>query len=71
MEQMPGFEEYMSNALITSCTYLVFIALVPGATVSDDEKTVQWLLSEPKVVISAANVGRINDDLGSHEVSHM
>ncbi|KAG6431209.1 hypothetical protein SASPL_109286 [Salvia splendens] len=39
---------------------------MPGME-SVDEKAVQWLLSDPKIVISAATMGRINDDLGSHE----
>ncbi|KAL1548424.1 gamma-cadinene synthase-like [Salvia divinorum] len=64
--QMPGFEEYMKNSIIASCIYVMFTSLVPGME-SVDEKIVQWLLSEPKVVIFTAKMGRTNDDLGSHE----
>ncbi|XP_047953723.1 gamma-cadinene synthase-like [Salvia hispanica] len=64
--QMPGFEEYMTNSVITSCMYVMFTSLVPGMK-SIDEAAVQWLLSEPKIVISTAKMGRTLEDLGSHE----
>lgn len=65
---MPGYEEYMRNSVITSCMYVMFTSLVPGMK-SVNEETVQWLLSEPKIVISTAKMGRTLEDLGSHEVS--
>ncbi|XP_057766248.1 gamma-cadinene synthase-like isoform X2 [Salvia miltiorrhiza] len=64
--QMPPYEEYMTNSVITSCMYVMFTALVPGMK-SVNEEAVQWLLSEPKIVISIAKMGRTLDDLGSHE----
>ncbi|KAH6774986.1 hypothetical protein C2S52_012547 [Perilla frutescens var. hirtella] len=64
--QMPPFEEYMTNSVITSCIYVMFVAIVPGMK-SVTEEAVQWLLSEPKIVISTAKMGRTLDDLGSHE----
>ncbi|XP_047937667.1 gamma-cadinene synthase-like [Salvia hispanica] len=64
--KMPGFDEYMTNSVITSCMYVMFTALVPGMK-SVDEASVQWLLGEPKIVISTAKMGRTLEDLGSHE----
>ncbi|KAH6781182.1 hypothetical protein C2S52_012419 [Perilla frutescens var. hirtella] len=64
--QMPPFEEYMTNSVFTSCIYVMFMAFVPGMK-SVTEEVVQWLLSEPKIVISTAKMGRTLDDLGSHE----
>nr|AZB50513.1 terpene synthase 5 [Prunella vulgaris] len=64
--KMPPFEEYMTNSVFTSCIYPMFIAFVPGMK-SVTEKEVQWLLSEPKIVISTAKMGRTLEDLGSHE----
>ncbi|KAL1543029.1 gamma-cadinene synthase-like [Salvia divinorum] len=64
--QMPGFEEYMENSVITSCMYVMFTSLAPGMK-SVDESAVQWLLGEPKIVISTAKMGRTLEDLGSHE----
>ncbi|KAH6770146.1 hypothetical protein C2S52_014949 [Perilla frutescens var. hirtella] len=64
--QMPPFEEYMTNSVITSCMYVMFTALVPGMK-SVTEEAVQWLLSEPKIVISTAKMGRTIEDLGTHE----
>ncbi|KAH6816226.1 hypothetical protein C2S51_021046 [Perilla frutescens var. frutescens] len=64
--QMPPFEEYMTNSVFTSCIYVMFMAFVPGMK-SVTEEVVQWLLSEPKIVISTAKMGRTLEDLGSHE----
>lgn len=67
MEQrMPTFEEYMNNSVVTSCIYVMFLALVPGME-SVTEQDIQWFLSEPKLVISTAKMGRHLEDLGSHE----
>ncbi|KAH6809081.1 hypothetical protein C2S51_026864 [Perilla frutescens var. frutescens] len=64
--QMPPFEEYMTNSVFTSCIYVMFMAFVPGMK-SVTEEVVQWLLSEPKIVISTAKMGRTLEDLASHE----
>ncbi|KAI3470009.1 hypothetical protein Pfo_026672 [Paulownia fortunei] len=66
--QMPSFEDFMTNSVITSATYLIFTALVPGMK-SVTKETIDWLLSAPKIVISAAKMARHLQDLGSHEVS--
>nr|QEY10185.1 terpene synthase 1 [Scutellaria barbata] len=64
--QMPSFEEYMNNSMITSCIYVMFTSLVPGIQ-SITKETIDWLLSEPKIVISTAKMGRHLEDLASHE----
>lgn len=65
---MPSYEDYMTNSVITSCVYVMFTALVPGME-SVIEETIQWLLSEPQIVISTAKKVRHMQDLSSHEVS--
>ncbi|KAH6767701.1 hypothetical protein C2S52_018684 [Perilla frutescens var. hirtella] len=65
-EEMPCFEEYMRNSIITSCVYVMFTALVPGMK-SVTEESIHWLLSGPKIVTSTAKIGRHLQDLGSHE----
>ncbi|KAL0291934.1 UNVERIFIED_CONTAM: Gamma-cadinene synthase [Sesamum calycinum] len=64
--EMPTFEEYIKNSVITSCIYVMFTALIPGMK-SVTKETVDWLLSEPNIVISTARMGRHLEDLGSHE----
>ena len=64
---MPSFEEYMNNSVVTSCIYVMFLALIPGLK-SVTKEDIDWLLSEPKLVISTAKMGRHLEDLGSHEV---
>ncbi|KAL0452014.1 UNVERIFIED_CONTAM: Gamma-cadinene synthase [Sesamum latifolium] len=64
--EMPTFEDYFKNSVITSCIYVMFTALVPGMN-SVTKDTVDWLLSEPNIVISTARMGRHLEDLGSHE----
>ncbi|KAL8545677.1 hypothetical protein ACS0TY_005712 [Phlomoides rotata] len=65
-KQMPSFEEYMKNSVITSCIYMMFTALIPGIK-SATKEDIDWLLSEPKIVISTAMIGRHLQDLSSHE----
>ncbi|KAL0358526.1 UNVERIFIED_CONTAM: Gamma-curcumene synthase [Sesamum angustifolium] len=64
--EMPTFEEYIKNSVITSCIYVMFTALIPGMK-SVTKETIDWLLSEPNIVISTARMGRHLEDLGSHE----
>ncbi|KAK6138514.1 hypothetical protein DH2020_027743 [Rehmannia glutinosa] len=64
--KMPSFEEYMNNSVITSCIYVMFTALVPGMK-SVTKETIDWLMSEPKILISTAKMGRHLEDLGTHE----
>ncbi|KAL8491167.1 hypothetical protein ACS0TY_022989 [Phlomoides rotata] len=54
-KQMPSFEEYM-----------MFTALIAGIK-SVTKEDIDWLLSEPKIVISTAMMGRHLQDLSSLE----
>ncbi|KAL8486761.1 hypothetical protein ACS0TY_023449 [Phlomoides rotata] len=65
-KQMPSFEEYMKNSVITGCIYMMFTALIPGIK-SVTKEDIDWLLSEPKIVISTAMMGRHLQDLSSLE----
>lgn len=66
--EMPSFEEYMTNSVIRSCMPMTLSAVVPGCTTATKE-TLDWLLSEPKILISASKIVRLLDDLATHEVS--
>ncbi|KAL7105814.1 hypothetical protein ACP275_07G069200 [Erythranthe tilingii] len=64
--KMPPLEEYLKNSVITSCVFVMFTAHFPGMK-SVTQETIDWLLSNPKIVVSTAMIGRHIDDLGSHE----
>ncbi|KAK4478572.1 hypothetical protein RD792_014057 [Penstemon davidsonii] len=64
--EMPTFEEYFVNTVFTSAIYVMFAAAIPGMT-SASEETINWLLSEPNIIIGTAKMGRYVEDLGSHE----
>ncbi|KAL0435391.1 UNVERIFIED_CONTAM: Gamma-cadinene synthase [Sesamum radiatum] len=64
--QMPTFEDYFANTVYTSCIYVMFTALIPGVQ-SASEETIDWLMSEPKILIATAKMGRYVEDLGTHE----
>ncbi|PIN00288.1 Gamma-curcumene synthase [Handroanthus impetiginosus] len=70
-QELPSFEEYYTNSLITSTVYVILIiALVPGMK-SVTKETIDWLLSEPKIVITTNKMSRYYDDLGSYERKSM
>ncbi|EYU31464.1 hypothetical protein ABFS82_07G068000 [Erythranthe guttata] len=64
--KMPPLEEYLKNSVITSCVFVMFTAHFPGMK-SVTQETIDWLLSNPKIVVSTAMIGRHIEDLGSHE----
>ncbi|KAK6161727.1 hypothetical protein DH2020_005108 [Rehmannia glutinosa] len=64
--KMPSFEEYMNNSVITSCIYVMLTSPIPGMK-SVTKETIDWLKSEPKILISTAMIGRHMQDLGSQE----
>ncbi|KAL2231064.1 UNVERIFIED_CONTAM: Gamma-cadinene synthase, partial [Sesamum indicum] len=64
--QMPTFEDYFANTVYTSCIYVMFTALIPGMQ-SASEETIDWLMSEPEILIATAKMGRYVEDLGTHE----
>ncbi|KAH6818181.1 hypothetical protein C2S51_001784 [Perilla frutescens var. frutescens] len=64
--EMPPYEEYMANSIITALMYVTFTAIVPGIK-SATKETINWLLSHPKLVVSTAVLGRHLDDLASHQ----
>lgn len=64
---MPNFDEYMENALSTS-TYLV---LMPSLLLGMDSATKEafdWVMSNPKIVVASAKIGRCTDDIATYEV---
>nr|QNC49792.1 terpene synthase 10 [Leucophyllum frutescens] len=64
--QMPSFEEYFANTVITSCIYVMFTAGFQG-TKSVSKEVMDWLSSQPDVLVATAKMGRYVEDLGSYE----
>ncbi|PRQ18824.1 putative lyase [Rosa chinensis] len=61
-------DEYMSLALATSTMSLIeitFIVTIPGDIVTRD--SLDWLSSDPKFVKASTTIGRLLDDIRSHE----
>ncbi|XP_011080335.1 gamma-cadinene synthase [Sesamum indicum] len=63
---MPTFEEYVANMMVTSCVYVLLTSNILAAK-SAPKETIDWLMSEPKIVAAAAKIGRYLNDLGSYE----
>ena len=65
---VPTFDEYISVALKTSTfDSLLTIAFLGMGTVAGLE-AFEWLQSEPKIMTATNIIGRIMDDIVSHEV---
>ncbi|XP_011080334.1 gamma-cadinene synthase-like [Sesamum indicum] len=64
--QIPTFEEYVANMMVTSCVYVLLSPTISAAK-SAPKETIDWLMGEPKIVAAAAKIGRYLNDLGSYE----
>ncbi|KAL0389338.1 UNVERIFIED_CONTAM: Gamma-cadinene synthase [Sesamum calycinum] len=65
--QMPTYEEYMVNTVVTSCIYVFLTVGIPGLK-SASKEAIDWVMSEPnKALIASTRVCRHADDIGSDE----
>ncbi|KAL0459221.1 UNVERIFIED_CONTAM: Gamma-cadinene synthase [Sesamum latifolium] len=64
--QMPTYEEYIVNTVLTSCIYAILLAIIPGIK-SASQETIDWLMTEPKGLVASTRVCRYADDVGSDE----
>ncbi|GFQ01962.1 cis-muuroladiene synthase [Phtheirospermum japonicum] len=65
-QQRPTFEEYLANSLHPSCIYVVTTSMIPSMK-SLSVESVDWLMSDPKILIATIMLGRYLDDMGSRE----
>ncbi|KAL2231042.1 UNVERIFIED_CONTAM: Gamma-cadinene synthase [Sesamum indicum] len=65
--QMPTYEEYIANTVVTSCIYVFLTVGIPGLK-SAAKESIDWLMSEPnKALIASTRICRHADDIGSDE----
>ncbi|XP_011080427.1 gamma-cadinene synthase [Sesamum indicum] len=66
--QMPAYEEYIANTVVTSCIYVFLIVGILGIK-STSKESIDWLMTdEPnKALIASTRVCRHADDVGSDE----
>ncbi|KAM3290181.1 vetispiradiene synthase 3 isoform X2 [Capsicum chacoense] len=64
---VPLFEEYLNNALITGAFYLLVPASLLGMR-STSKASFDWILNKPKILLASAIVGRVVDDIASYKV---
>ncbi|KAI3449956.1 hypothetical protein Pfo_006621 [Paulownia fortunei] len=64
--QMPTFKDYIVNSVITSCIYVLCSGTIPGLK-SVTEETIDWMMSELKIIIASAKACRYLNDLGGYE----
>ncbi|XP_038709908.1 probable terpene synthase 6 [Tripterygium wilfordii] len=64
---VPTFDEYMENALITSCYHAIPAACFLGMGDIAGRKEFEWLKSIPKIVRASEMIGRLMDDIMSHK----
>ncbi|KAK4383260.1 Gamma-cadinene synthase [Sesamum angolense] len=65
--QMPTYEEYMVNTVVTSCIYVFLTVGIPGLK-SASKEAIDWVMSEPnKALTASTRVCRHADDIGSDE----
>nr|QEY10189.1 terpene synthase 5 [Scutellaria barbata] len=65
-KRIPSYEDYLPNSVTTSGTHVIFTALLPSME-SLTKETIDWVLSDPKILVSTAKMVRLLNDLASHE----
>lgn len=65
---VPTFEEYMINARITGVAQIISTSSIMGMEEIAEEKPFQQIIQSPRVVRACEIIGRIMDDIVSHEV---
>ncbi|CAK9141783.1 unnamed protein product [Ilex paraguariensis] len=61
------FDEYMSNGLISAGYFLVGLSSLLGMGEVANVEAFEWMRSKPKVLVAANIIGRLINDIMSHE----
>ncbi|KAL0435408.1 UNVERIFIED_CONTAM: Gamma-curcumene synthase [Sesamum radiatum] len=65
--QLPTYEEYLDNTVVTSCIYVFVTVGIPGLK-SISKESIDWLMSEStKPLIASTRICRHADDISSDE----
>lgn len=64
----PTFDEYLSNALLSSCHTVIIATSLVGMGDIVRQEALQWVLDRPKIIKASELIGRIMNDIVSHEV---
>jgi hypothetical protein len=65
---VPTFNEYVRNGLTTSAYGVVMAASFLGMEEVAGGEEYEWLKSNPKIIKAGNMIGRLMNDLASHEV---
>lgn len=63
----PRFEEYLSNALITSTYFLLTTTALLGMESATSEDY-HWIMSNPKIMMANVTICRVVDDIATYEI---
>ncbi|GKV18183.1 hypothetical protein SLEP1_g28601 [Rubroshorea leprosula] len=64
---VPSVEEYMTTAVISSCVPNIMVNSFIGMGKVASEEAFAWIFNDPKMLVSCAIIGRLLDDIVSHE----
>ncbi|GLT49636.1 hypothetical protein SLA2020_231810 [Shorea laevis] len=64
---VPSVEEYMTKAVTSSCIPNIMVNSFIGMGKVASEEVFAWIFNDPKMLVSCAIIGRLLDDIGSHE----
>ena len=62
------FDEYMSNGLITSGHLMLGLSSLLGMGEVANVEAFEWMRNKPKVLVAANIIGRLINDIASHDV---
>ncbi|XP_059623571.1 valerianol synthase TPS8-like isoform X2 [Cornus florida] len=64
---MPSFDEYISNALISSGYYLLATSSFMGMGAIATTEAFEWLQNKPKIIVAITTIARLMDNIVDHE----
>ncbi|KAG6495717.1 alpha-humulene synthase-like [Zingiber officinale] len=65
---VPTLEEHLSNSLVTAAYRLLICASYVGMDQVASKEVFEWVASFPKIIKASSMIGRLMDDVTSHEL---
>ncbi|KAG6775560.1 hypothetical protein POTOM_019038 [Populus tomentosa] len=64
---VPQLEEYRRAGVYTSCYPMAAVAWICGMAETGSKEAFEWMSKNPKIVVASSDIGRLMDDITSHE----